>query len=329
LKVAYRPYRREFLHPLRTAHREWKEREGFIVRVASDEAVGYGEIAPLPEFGTETLERAADFLKKWVDDPIIMPSGLPCCCFALTTAIQHSRATACPAARDYAVAGLLPAGSAALAAAKKKLAAGYSALKWKIGVFPSEAEKEVAADLLALLPEKVSLRLDANGGLKRKELEDWLEVLSPHASQIEFLEQPLPPGQEGTMAELGRVSKIPIALDESLNALGRERWLTPGVWEGPLVIKPLLMGNVTSLLQQLRPLARQLVFSSVFETGIGLSQALELADALPAMKYAIGFDTVAAFDDALTGPVSAPVFLARARAHFYPEVIWKQLPPLN
>ena len=79
LKVAYRPYRREFLHPLRTAHREWKEREGFIVRVASDEAVGYGEIAPLPEFGTETLERAADFLKKWVDDPIIMlrPALLP------------------------------------------------------------------------------------------------------------------------------------------------------------------------------------------------------------------------------------------------------------
>ena len=329
LKVAYRSYRREFLYPLRTAHGEWRERQGFIVRVASDAAVGYSEIAPLPEFGTETVQRAAGFLEQWVEDPIIMPSGLPCCCFALTTAIQHSRPTACPAARDYPVAGLLPAGAAALAAAKQKLAAGYFTLKWKIGVFPSEAEQEVAADLLALLPKKVSLRLDANGGLNRKELEDWLEVLSPHASQIEFIEQPLPPGQEGIMSELGRVSQIPIALDESLNALGAQRWLTPGAWEGPLVIKPLLMGNVTSLLQQLRPLAGQLVFSSVFETGIGLSQALKLADALPAMQYAIGFDTLTAFDDALAGAVAAPVFQASQRAHFDPEVIWKQLPPFN
>lgn len=329
LKLAYRPYRREFLSPLRTAHGEWQVREGFIVRVESAGGVGYGEIAPLPEFGTETLARAADFLAQWVRDPIMMPSGLPCCSFALTTAIQHSRATPGPAARDFAVAGLLPAGSAALAAAKNKLATGYSALKWKIGVQPIEAEKEIFEDLLGLLPATASLRLDANAGLSRQELQDWLALLGPHAERIEFLEQPLPPGQEDRMAEFARASGVPIALDESLNAPGRERWLSPGGWAGPLVIKPLLMGNITALLEQLRPLAAQLVFSSVFETGIGLVQALQLADALPIMQYAIGFDTIAVFDDALTAPVAAPVFQASARTDFDPEVIWKQLPPLN
>lgn len=327
--VSARPYRRTFSELLKTAHGDWKERKGFIMRVASDRAVGYGEIAPLPEFGTETLERARNFLEQWVDDPIIMPSGLPCCSFALTTAIQHTRSTTRPAARDYAVAGLLPAGTGALTAAKKKLTARYSTLKWKIGVQPFEAEKEIFKDLIALLPRTVSLRLDANGGLGRDKLEAWLEVLSPHYRQVEFLEQPLPPGAESQMAELAQVSKIRIALDESLNAPGRERLLTPGTWDGPLVIKPLLMGNVTLLAEQLKPLAGQLVFSSVFETGIGLSHALELADALPEMKYALGFDTSSAFNDTLSGLKPGSVLLAKERGRIDPESIWKQLPPLS
>lgn len=328
LKVAYRSYRREFLQPLWTAHGEWCAREGFIVRLEQGDSVGYGEIAPIPDFGTETLERAAKFLKQWVADPIIMPSGLPCCTFALTTAMQQMKQPACPCPRNYPVAGLLPAGSAALAAAKNKLSDGYTTLKWKIGVQPFEAEKEIFADLSGLLPKKVSLRLDANGGLSRKELEQWLEVLS-QAGPVEYLEQPMPPGEERQMAELAEGSRIPIALDESLNMPGRERWLSPGSWEGPLVIKPLLMGNMATLLEQLRPLGGQLVFSSVFETGIGLFQALDLADGIRGIKYAIGFDTVAAFGDDLGAMSPGPIFRVGERANIDLETIWNQLLPLS
>lgn len=329
LQVAYRFYRREFLQPLRTAHGEWPLREGFIVRVESDKAVGYGEIAPIPGFGTETLAGAKDFLGKWVVDPIIMPSGLPCCTFALTTAIQQSKQAAGPGARDYPVAGLLPSGSEALAAAKRKLAAGYTTLKWKVAVDSFETEKAIFEDLLSLLPEAVKLRLDANGGLDQAGLEKWLGLLDQHAGQIDFLEQALPPGEEGLMAELAAASNISIALDESLNMPGRERWLTPDAWRGPLVIKPLLMGNVAPLLEQLRPLAQQLVFSSVFETGIGLFHALDLADGMPEIKYALGFDTIAAFDDDLAGLVPGPALRAKERSKIDLEAIWNQLPPLS
>lgn len=329
LKVAYRSYRREFLQPLRTAHGEWFAREGFIVRIESDKAVGYGEIAPVPDFGTESLERAANFLEQWVADPIIMPSGLPCCTFALTTAMQQSKRPACAEARDYPVAGLLPAGMDAIDVAKAKSDEGYTTLKWKIGVSPFEAEKAIFEDLLALLPGAVSLRLDANGGLGRYELEGWLELLSRSQGRIDYLEQPLPPGDEAMMAEMAKASAIPIALDESLNRPGRERWLTPGAWDGPLVIKPLLMGNMAPLLEQLRPLAGQLVFSSVFETGIGLFHALDLADGIPGIKYAIGFDTIAVFDDNLAGVASGPALHAKDRAETDLESIWKQLPPSN
>jgi len=214
-----------------------------------------------------------------------------------------------------------------LEAAKEKSAAGYTTLKWKIGVHAVESEQEIFAELLAALPEKVALRLDANGGLSHRELESWIEVLSPHLPRLDYLEQPLPPGEEQAMSEMAKASKLPIALDESLNMPGRERWLIPGAWEGPLVIKPLLMGNLSPLMEQLRPLAGQLVFSSVFETAVGLLHALDLADNLPRMKYAIGFDTSAAFDDDLSGFAPGPCVRVSERAKIDLEAIWKQLPP--
>lgn len=324
-----RAYRRTFRDPLRTACGEWTTREGFIVRLQSGDAVGYGEIAPIPAFGTETFERAAHFLEQWVHDPILMPSGLPCCTFALTAAMQQIKRPASAAARNYPVAGLLPAGCRAIDAAKKKSSEGYTTLKWKIGVCPFADEKAIFENLLALLPEAVSLRLDANGGLRKNQLEEWLAVLSRNPGRIDYLEQPLPVGEEALMAELAEASGILIALDESLNMPGRERWLTPGAWGGPLVIKPLLMGNIAPLLEALKPLAKQIVFSSVFETGIGLFHALNLADGLPVMEYAIGFDTIAAFDDDLAGLASTPLFQVKERANMNLESIWKQLPPLS
>lgn len=324
-KAAYRRYCRKFRRPLRTAHGDWVEREGFIVRVESDTGVGYGEVAPISEFGTETLERAGNFLEQWAADPIIHPSGLPCCHFAVTAALQQSQQSVATVPRDYVVAGLLPAGPDALSLAEVKLAAGYRTLKWKIGVLPFEAEKEVLEELLRLFPEGAVLRLDANGGLDRAIFDKWLEVLGPSAGQIDYLEQPLAPGEEGEMAELSKSSGIPIALDESLNLPGRERWLMPGAWAGPLVIKSLLMGNVSVLMEQLQPLARQLVVSSVFETGIGLEAALGLADALPESKHAIGFDTLDTFDDALTPLQSSAQIRAKDRNSYTGEQIWNSI----
>jgi len=342
-QIAYRRYRRVFRRPLRTAHGDWKIREGFLVRIESEKGVGYGEVAPIPDFGTETIERAEDFLNKWADDPIIMPSGMPCCLFALTMAMKGAEASQgasgipidrsggleaeLPAMRDYRVAGLLPAGTDALSAAKEKSIAGYTTLKWKVGLYPAEAEIEILEDLLALLPGSVSLRLDANGGLNESQFKTWLEALAPHRRRIDYFEQPLAPGNEALMAELARGSDVEIALDESLNGSRRDQWLVPKAWDGPLVIKPLLMGNVTALMEQLRPLAAQLVLSSVFETGCGLSLVLSLGDMLPAMNRAVGFDTLSAFDDSLSCMAPGPQIFASERATINLEHIWQQLAP--
>lgn len=329
LKADYRRYRRAFRQTLNTAYGQWAIREGFILRVESSDGVHFSEVAPLPEFGTETVERAAIFLREWVDDPIILPSGLPCCSFGVTAALQGLGHRAEGAVRDHTVAGLLPAGRDGLKVAEDKAASGYRSLKWKVGVAPVDQETEIFKAMLERLPESVGIRLDANASLNRDELEYWLECLAPWAQRIEYFEQPLPPGEESCMAGLADASGIAMALDESLNQPGSECWLTPGAWNGPLVIKALLMGNITLLMERLQPLARQVVFSSVFETAVGQHLALALADMLPEMDYALGFDTGTAFNDTLGTQLSGPAFSVDDRLRYDPNRIWNQLPPLS
>ena len=54
-QISVKPYRRAFRQPLRTVHGEWTTREGFLVQVEQDGGFGYGEVAPLPSFGSETV----------------------------------------------------------------------------------------------------------------------------------------------------------------------------------------------------------------------------------------------------------------------------------
>ena len=128
------------------------------------------------------------------------------------------------------------------------------------------------------------------------------------------------------MADLVDQSGLAIALDESLSGSEAARWLCE--WKGPLVIKAPLMGNFDSLVERLRPRAKQVVFSSVFETGVGLLNTLALADAMPEVNRAIGFDT-SIFLDKLNISIVKPLLKISDRINISPDYIWKQLPDLS
>jgi hypothetical protein len=82
------------------------------------------------------------------------------------------------------------------------------------------------------------------------------------------------------------------------------------------------MGDISELCERLRPLAEQVVISSVFETGIGLSNALSLADALPGLSRPVGFDTLNAFEDGLQPIENAPIIRAVDRLGYSVEDLW-------
>jgi len=320
--IAYQPYRRKFANPLRTAHGIWSLREGFVVRVESDAGVGYGEIAPIPEFGSETLEMARMFLDQLVQQPDLpVPQALPCCAFGVSAAKRGWEAGR--PVPDLKIAGLLPAGSAALEVLPRRLAKGFDVFKWKIGVETPSLELAILAQLMALLPSHARLRLDANGGLSRPQMEEWLAALSQYGERIDYFEQPLPVGAEESMAEAMRTFGVNIALDESLNGQQGADWLQQ--WEGPLVIKPLLMGAIEPLLSILAPISARVVLSSVFETRIGGGNVLTMLQQLPDMKRALGFDTSKAFHDGWSLTVKDSSIRGLMPTKVSAEKLWKQL----
>ena len=284
---------------------------------------GYGEVAPIPIFGTETLLTARAFLEAFIQDPSIeIPINLPCCCFGVSSSKHISNAQR----RDYPIAGLLPAGHKALELAIEKVANGYRTLKWKVGVLDLVEEQAILHDIFKKTPHSVVFRLDPNASWSEQELVQWINFLQPYRHRVDFIEQPLALNKELIMADLVDQSGIAIALDESLNGSESARWLRE--WRGPLVIKAALMGNLDSLVERLRPRAKQLVFSSVFETGVGLLNTLELADTLPEMNRAIGFDT-SIFLDKLNISIATPLLKISDRIKISPDYIWKQLPELS
>ncbi|MBI2496864.1 MAG: o-succinylbenzoate synthase, partial [Opitutae bacterium] len=91
-RFSHKSYRLPLRASLRTAHGLWREREGHVVRL-EDEAgrAGYGEIAPLPWFGTETREEAEEICRKFgerVEAALLdeVPERFGCVRFALACA---------------------------------------------------------------------------------------------------------------------------------------------------------------------------------------------------------------------------------------------------
>ena len=311
IRLDFRRYTLPFRGPVRTAHGPWLAREGILVRT-EDEAgrTGYGEAAPIPWFGSETVaedEAALAGLGGVVEAGALdrIDETVGCLRFALACALGPEPGAA-PAGQRLPVAALLPAGRAACAAADQALETGHVAFKWKVGVFDDADERVMLDDLLARLPGHARLRLDANGAWTPRRAMKWLECCAERP--IEFVEQPCFAGAaegadeqrraEDALVGLAADYPTPIALDESVTGLPSLRaWLARG-WRGVLVVKPALAGDPASLLSLLERSRADVVFSSAFETRLGRQAALRIAFAYQGPRpRALGFGVGPLFAD--------------------------------
>ncbi len=89
----FRLYQRRFRQPLITSHGVWKVREGIIIRLSDRSGnVGWGEIAPVPWFGSESLAQAIAFCQELgseVSEEVIasIASDLPASRFGFESAL--------------------------------------------------------------------------------------------------------------------------------------------------------------------------------------------------------------------------------------------------
>lgn len=328
MAIAYRLYQRPLRRPLQTAHGVWDLRQGLLLRVSlPDGSDRFGEIAPLPWFGSETLADAQRFCaedlqavyQRWPQIGAISVS-LPACQFGVSTLAFPWLASPDPSPAQ--ICGLLPTGRAALAHWSSLWHQGHRTLKWKIGVTDRATEMADLLDLLAVLPATVQLRLDANGGLALADAQHWLALCDRLNSQspgptIEFIEQPLSPHQFEELLALSHQFQTPIALDESVATYHDLMSAYRQGWRGLFVVKPAIAGDPAILLRFCREHPIDLVFSSVFETPIGHQKILVLAHQV----YAL---TAAAYPPRSLG-LGTTVWFNDNWQRLTPERLWEQL----
>ena len=302
----FRAYQRPFKHPLSTSHGKWDVREGIILRLIDETGqVGWGEIAPISWFGSETLEQAWDFCQQLpseisTETIFSIPAELPACQFGFESAWEWGIGNSSPLPlspslplpsspkSQLAYSYLLPAGDAALDSWQTPWNQGSRTFKWKIGVTQIEDELKVFDQLVQVLPASTQLRLDANGGLSLQQAHQWLRG-SDEAGIVEFLEQPLTPKQFDEILEMSSQYSTPIALDESVATLDQLEVCYQRGWRGIFVIKAAIAGSPKRLRHFCQKHDIDMVLSSVFETAIARQAALQLAAELSHRNRAVGF----------------------------------------
>ena len=326
----FRPYQRKFVRPLQTNHGTWETRKGIIIRLTNDSGkIGWGEIAPISWFGSETITQALDFchqLPNQITSEMIfsIPDNLPACQFGFESAgegewevgnggvgrVEEVEETGkvsnispptlptlpyslLPTPHSLPFSALLPAGSSALEAWKSLWQQGYRTFKWKIGVYPVAEELAILDLLMQALPSSAKLRFDANGGLSYDEAQLWLRTcdkLQLLPGIAEIEFIEQPLGIGDFEAMLGLCGYMTkIALDESIATLAQLETCYQQGWQGIYVIKPAIIGSPSRLRHFFGQHQIDAVFSSVFETSIGRQSALELAFELSHHNRAIGF----------------------------------------
>ncbi|HWA25308.1 MAG TPA: o-succinylbenzoate synthase [Lacunisphaera sp.] len=347
---SHRPYRLPLCTTLRTAHGLWSEREGLIVRLESGAGeVGFGEIAPIPWFGTETMAEAQEICRRFGDrvtdaglDQV--PARMGAVRFALAAAKSEvNRGLRARAAEQLEtesrqapafqqskarvpVTALLPAGKAVLSALPPLLEAGWLSFKWKVGVGTPDEEMGLLDDLCAALPGYAKLRLDANGAWNRKQAEKWLARCADRP--VEFVEQPVAPEDESALHGLAEDFPVKLALDESVVQLDEaRRWQAEG-WPGVFVIKPALAGPLEDIAAWAMANEADIVLSSAIETAVGRATILRFALQHRAvlLRRAPGFGVGGIFGDRRwDGPVMGAVLDDGWSKAVNPEELWNGL----
>jgi o-succinylbenzoate synthase len=293
-QFTYSIYQRPFRQPLKTSHGVWEIRVGIIIQLTDDAGRSYqGEIAPIPWFGSESIDRATLYCQQigtniTTNQIHQIPDTLPACQFGFGSALTAFASTPSKIAYSHLdMSALLPSGAAAIARLPALATQGYSTFKWKIGVLPIEREMAIWRQLITALSHDAKLRLDANGGLTHIQAEQWL-ALGDRESRIEFIEQPLPPDKIVQIQALAKKYHTPIALDESVATLDRIEAAYAAGWRGIYVIKPGIAGFPWRLAEFITRKQLDVVFSSVLETSVGRDAALQLASTLK-LSRSMGF----------------------------------------
>jgi L-Ala-D/L-Glu epimerase len=308
-------YKVPFREPYLTAAGSATHREGFIVQLESDTGLwglGEGTLLPHEALGIEELgemirDAAGSLLSDGLDaflasDQDEDAGGNSLAWAPVSIAAWDLRARAQglplamllnPGASTRATVNALIGGGpreAVEQAAQIARSAGYRTVKLKVGVADSLAAEvaRVEACRSAIGPA-IRLRLDANGAWDEEQAIETLIALAPN--NLEYVEQPMVPGDPEGLRRIREATAIRIAADEDVTDQASARRVLRAVGADVLVLKPLQAGGIgrTCIIAgEAAKYGVDVTITTSIDSGIGTAAALHLAAARGGQAHGLG-----------------------------------------
>lgn len=313
-RVDLLPFSIPLVRPLETARGRIGARSGWIVRLETPAGVvGLGEAAPHPhaapeEVATEAVQLETTSVRVRQRDRAGFDALLGClreaprwiaCGFDTALWDLRARVEGAPlpdllgAHRTILpVNGLLEAHEldACIEEARDLVRRGFTHAKRKVSRDLDRTRREVAA--LAEAVQELKIRLDVNGTWSAAEAPSACAALA--MPNVEWIEQPVGPGEEKVGARLRAEGGVRIAFDESVRGVEEAgRLVRDGACDA-LVVKLVQVGGISEAVRIVEAAARTetpVAITSGFDTGVGLAAAAAVAAAAPGPLAACGLAT--------------------------------------
>lgn len=321
----FSPYNLKFKSPFVNASFVIKNREGFIIKIVDDNNfVGFGEVAPLPGFSDETIEKCDIALNKLyysiiekaakkIEFDLIQElqslSDLPSLAFGIEQAIisllikRGELTSLLSQAKSVNVNGLVGIGPKDVVLKKidDLLINDFKTIKIKVGGRSFDDDIDLIKTITNRIDDSIKIRLDVNGNWNYSQAEDAVNKIDK--SKIELIEQPVNSINELVM--LSDFSPIPIAVDETIKTSNDAKNIIEKSNIQVIILKPSILGGIIetiSLLKSGDRLGKKIIISSAFESVVGRS-AITLLSALVNGDHAHGIDTASYLNDDLANDI--------------------------
>jgi O-succinylbenzoate synthase len=324
-----------FKKPAKTSRDTMRTRDIWYLILSDKNGVtGIGECAPIPGLSAETKEQTEFALKLFSEN---------CSVEEITSLLATHSSFACAfetAILDYrkggnrqpfgvpeqpiAINGLvwMNGREEMLREAHQKIADGFTCVKLKIGSLAFEEELGILQELRSVYsPDKIEIRLDANGAFTADNVLQRLEALAKFT--IHSIEQPIRQKQWTLMREVITQSPIPIALDEELigvSSVDQEKLLET-LRPHYLILKPSLHGGFSNCDNWIKHAANYQIqwwSTSALESNIGLNAIAQWAGS-KSLHLPQGLGTGGLFENNIPSPIE----IKSGFLHFNDNLLWE------
>jgi O-succinylbenzoate synthase len=265
------PYCLPLRRPWQSSRGTLNERHGRLRRlIEADGRTGWGDCAPLPEFGIDEAAATAFAEESATLDLAAQRAGLP------LDAWLSGRA---PVASVAVNASFGPISTVDRDSLAQAAAAGFTVAKLKAGVAPVDDEIAALHQLAATLPPALRLRLDANRAWPLAAARRFVAACA--GLPIDGLEEPLADPDRAQLASLQAATNFSHAIDESIHLLDANFFRHPPVRR--LVLEPARHGGLlasTELALRARASGLEVVIASALESACGIAALAHLAAAV-------------------------------------------------